>query len=54
MAFVLLKRIFVRTRLTYFDSPAGTGIASIRLTPNYESTVSCWESVFPLLKAKTG
>jgi hypothetical protein len=52
-AFVLLKRIFVRTRLTYVDFAARNGVASIRLTPNYEGTVASRESVFPLLKATT-
>jgi hypothetical protein len=42
----------VRTRLTYFDFAAGTAVASIPLTPNYESTVSCREIIFPLLKAQ--
>jgi hypothetical protein len=35
----------MRTRLTYLDSPAGTAVASIRWTPNYESTVYCREIV---------
>lgn len=32
------------------DFAAGNGVASIPLTPNYEGTVSCRESVFRLLK----
>ena len=34
----------MRTRLTYFDFSAGTAVPSIRLIPDYDSTLYCRET----------